>query len=89
MERHWSHYMHLGFVHFMLFPEVMGGDGPILESLRHLTADDFFQVAEITHIADPAVAKRSQGPERDYQAPPWFRRAAYPLAQSTESCQPG
>ena len=60
MERHWSHYMHLGFVHFMLFPEVMGGDGPILESLRHLTADDFFQVAEITHIADPAVAREAK-----------------------------
>ncbi len=52
--------MHLGFVHFMLFPEVMGGDGPIVESLRHLTADDFFQVAEITHIADPDVAKQAK-----------------------------
>lgn len=60
MEKHWSHYMHLGFVHFMLFPEVMGGDGPILESLRHLTADDFFQVAEITHIADPDVAEQAK-----------------------------
>ena len=48
MERHWSTTCTLGSCIFMLFPEVMGGDGPIIDSLRHLTADDFFQVAEIT-----------------------------------------
>jgi len=44
----------------MLYPQVMGGEGPVLESLRRLAEDDFFQVAEITHIADPAVAAEAK-----------------------------
>ncbi len=44
--------MHVGIVHFMLHPEVQGGDGPILESVGALAADGFFQALEVTHVND-------------------------------------
>ena len=55
MNRSPEAYMHLGIVHFMLYPEVQSGNGPILESLGHLTADGFFQALEITHVASDGV----------------------------------
>ena len=50
-------YMKVGVVHFMAFPEVMGGKGPLAETLRKIASDDFFQVAEVTHIAGRNVRK--------------------------------
>ena len=44
--------MHVGIVHFMLHPELQGGDGPILESVGALAADGFFQALEVTHVND-------------------------------------
>ena len=44
--------MHVGIVHFMLHPEMQGGDGPILESVGALAADGFFQALEVTHVND-------------------------------------
>ena len=29
-------YMHLGIVHFKAFPQVVGGQGPIVETLRKI-----------------------------------------------------
>ena len=52
MDRPPEAYMHLGIVHFMLYPEVMGGDGPVVESAETLAADGFFQVLEVTRVND-------------------------------------
>ncbi len=48
-------YMKVGLVHFMAWPECMGGDGPILDSISAVVADPFFEMLEITRINDPAV----------------------------------
>lgn len=53
--RPWEAYMHLGVVHFMLFPECMGGDGPVLETLTKVALDDFFSVAEIRPVNDVSL----------------------------------
>ena len=44
--------MHLGVVHFMLYPETMGGDGPVVETAAKVAADDFFQVIEVRPVND-------------------------------------
>ncbi len=55
MDTPWQAYMHLGIVHFMIAPQVMGGEGPVVESARMIAEDDFFNVIEITKVKDPAV----------------------------------
>jgi sugar phosphate isomerase/epimerase len=49
----WEAYMHLGIVHFMLFPETMGGDGPVVETATKIATDDFFRVIEVRTVNDP------------------------------------
>jgi len=50
-------YMDVGILHFMAFPEVMKGEGPVLETLRMICEDDYFQVVEVTQIKDASVRK--------------------------------
>ncbi|MBM4047184.1 MAG: TIM barrel protein [Planctomycetes bacterium] len=52
-------FMKVGIIHFMAFPKVMGGEGPILDTLRELCEDDYFQVVEVTQIKDPALRKQA------------------------------
>jgi sugar phosphate isomerase/epimerase len=41
----------------MSFPEVMKGDGPIIETLEKILSNDFFSAVEITRINDDATRK--------------------------------
>lgn len=52
MKNSLSSYMKMGIVHFMAFPELAGGKGPWLDTVRHIALDPFFNVVEITHIED-------------------------------------
>jgi len=45
-------YMKVGIVHFMVFPATMRGEGPILDTVRQIAADDYFDAIEITCIKD-------------------------------------
>ncbi len=51
-------YCHVGIVHPMAFPDCLGGEGPILETLAQIAADTFFSAVEASWIKDPKV--RSQ-----------------------------
>ena len=42
MNEPYQKYMDLSIVHFMAFPEVMGGQGPIVETLEDILFDTFF-----------------------------------------------
>ena len=53
-------YIKVGLVHFMAWPECMGGDGPILDSISAAAADPFFEVLEITRINDPAIRDQAK-----------------------------
>ena len=57
METHWSAHLTLSIVHFMIYPETMKGEGPILETVRKIAEDEFFSGIELTRIKDAAVRK--------------------------------
>lgn len=58
MDRHWNAYMHVGIVHFMLWPQVQGGTGPILETAAQIAQDPFFNVLEVTRVEDPETRRK-------------------------------
>src|SRR5665647_1716391 len=43
-------YMKLGLVHFMAYPETMKGEGPVIETIKKIILDDYFDAIEITTI---------------------------------------
>lgn len=53
------HYMRFGVIHFMAYPEVMGGEGPILETLSEIAYDADFTAVEIAHVGDPEVRRQA------------------------------
>ncbi|MGQ9681336.1 MAG: sugar phosphate isomerase/epimerase family protein [Anaerolineae bacterium] len=55
MNSPWQSYMQLGIVHFMIYPQLLKGDGPIVETARHIAANPFFEVLEVGLINDPAA----------------------------------
>lgn len=55
MQTHWDNYLTLSIVHFMAFPETIGGEGPIVETVTRIAEDDFFGAIEIGWIKDDAV----------------------------------
>ncbi len=52
-------YINPGLIHFMAYPSTIKGDGPILETLEKIAADDFFTAIEVTWIKDPEVRKKA------------------------------
>ena len=51
-------YMKVGLIHFMAYPAVIKGEGPIEETFKKIALDDYFEVAEITWIKDPEIRKK-------------------------------
>lgn len=37
-------YMKVGLVHFMAYPNTINGEGPIIETLKKIARDDYFEV---------------------------------------------
>ncbi len=54
-------YMKVGILHCMAYPATIKGEGPILETLRKIVVDDYFDAVEITWMKESAV--RSQAKE--------------------------
>ncbi len=57
MDKHWSNYCTMSIVHFMAYPAVFRGEGPLVETVSQITADPFFGAIEIGWIKDPSVRK--------------------------------
>lgn len=51
-------WMRVGIVQFMLYPECIGGDGPILETTADIIEDDFFDVIELGPINSERVRQQ-------------------------------
>jgi sugar phosphate isomerase/epimerase len=51
-------WLKVGIVHFMAFPQCIGGDGPILETVETIVNDEFFSSIEVGIISDERI--RSQ-----------------------------
>lgn len=45
-------YIKIGLVHFMAYPDTMNGEGPIIETVRRIAEDEYFDVIEVTWIHD-------------------------------------
>lgn len=63
----WQAHLQLGIVHFMVFPECLGGAGPQLETLRLLCHDPFFEAVDVGPINDPAERRACASLLRDCQ----------------------
>ncbi len=59
MKEPWQDYMKVGICLFMAFPDILKGDGPILEAIQAIADDEFFDAIEITWINDPETRKRA------------------------------
>ena len=51
-------YMKVGIVHFMAYPQTMKGESQILDTVRRICIDDYFNVVEITWIKDSSVREQ-------------------------------
>ena len=58
MDKSWNGICKVGIVQFMIYPSVMKGEGPVVETITKIAADDFFGAMEITHVADPEARKQ-------------------------------
>jgi len=57
MDKSWDGICKLGIVQFMIYPSVMKGEGPVVETITKIAVDDFFSAMEITHVADDEARK--------------------------------
>lgn len=55
MEYPWAKFIHLGLVVPAFYPEIRERKGPVLEVIRKIVADPFFQAMEIPGAEDPAL----------------------------------
>ena len=53
-------FMKVGLIHFMAYPQVMKGEGPILETFQKIAEDDFFTAVEISWIKDAKVREKAK-----------------------------
>jgi len=53
-------FMKVGLIHFMAYPQVMRGEGPILETLQKIAEDDFFTAVEVSWIKDDKVREKAK-----------------------------
>lgn len=51
-------YAKIGLIHFMAYPSTIRGEGPIVETIRKIAVDDYFDAIEITWIKDTETRER-------------------------------
>lgn len=51
-------YMTVGIVHFMAFPQTMGGSGPIVDTVGQIANDAFFGAIEVGQSPDASVRRQ-------------------------------
>ena len=51
-------YMKVGLIHFMAFTDSIRGEGPILETIKKIALDDYFNAIEISWIKDSKVREK-------------------------------
>jgi len=53
-------FMKVGLIHCMAYPQVMKGEGPILETLQKIAEDDFFTAVEVSWIKDTKIREKAK-----------------------------
>lgn len=67
MKDPWQPYLQLGVVHFMAFPECLGGEGPQFETLKQICHDGFFEAVDVGPIYDTSQRRECAALLRDCQ----------------------
>lgn len=57
MEKSMRRYMKVGIILHMAYNGLATGEGPILECLKNIVTDEYFEAVEVTQMKDPAVRK--------------------------------
>ena len=52
-------YMKVGTILHVSYKEVGSGEGPILECLKKIVTDPYFEAVEVAHMKDSAVRKKA------------------------------
>ena len=55
MQESWHRYLRLGIVHFMAFPAVLKGEGPLVDTVKQVAGDEFFTAIEVGWMNDAAL----------------------------------
>jgi sugar phosphate isomerase/epimerase len=55
LEKSIYRFMKVGLIHFMAYPSTMKGDGPIIDTVKKIAIDEYFQAIEITWIKDEKI----------------------------------
>ncbi len=55
MDKSMKKFMDVGIVYFMAYPETIKGEGPILETMKKIAIDDYFDAIEVGQIKDPSI----------------------------------
>jgi len=53
-------YMKVGIIHFMAYPQVLKGEGPILETMKEILDDDYFTAIEVSWIKNDKVKEEAR-----------------------------
>jgi sugar phosphate isomerase/epimerase len=67
MKEPWQSYLELGVVHFMAFPECLGGDGPQFNTLAQICQDLLFDAVDVGPMNDAGERRRCAALLRDCQ----------------------
>ena len=59
MEKSMKRYMKVGTILHVSYKEVGSGEGPILECLKKIVTDPYFEAVEVAHMKDPVVRKKA------------------------------
>ena len=51
-------YMKVGLIHFMAYPSTMKGEGPILQTIKNIATDSYFNAIELSWIKDKDERKQ-------------------------------
>jgi sugar phosphate isomerase/epimerase len=59
MKEPYQKYFEMSIVHFMAYPQTMGGEGPIIDTLTEIALDPFFTAVEVGQIKDSKVRREA------------------------------
>lgn len=59
MEQSMRRFMKVGIILHVSYPQLGGGDGPILECLERICGDDYFEAVEVARMKDPQVRRQA------------------------------
>lgn len=72
MQGYLQDHMKVGLIHFMAYPACMGGDGPVIDSVRAVVNDPFFDVIEVTQIKSQLVRTQVRAIIDESRIEPYF-----------------